>query len=117
MDDLYILKGTIPVVCRDILEWGEWFKTADRNVARTTINQYLISTVFLGVDHNFYGGDPLLFETMVFKIAPPNDPQNDIAMDEYTRRYSTWIDAEIGHGEVVKQIRRLSLVVIEGAVQ
>jgi hypothetical protein len=53
-----------------------------------------VSTVFLGLDHNFgEGGAPLLFETMVFGLP-----------GEDCRRYSTWAEAEEGHARIVAQV-------------
>ena len=66
MSDKYILKDHVPVLEDDLLKWGRWFETADRTVARTRIKNIEISTVFLGLDHAFGQGNPLLFETMVF---------------------------------------------------
>ena len=56
-----------------------------------------VSTVFLGIDHNFWGkGKPLIFETMVFP--------NKIDLDELDMdRYSTWGEAEKGHKKMVKK--------------
>jgi hypothetical protein len=63
----YILdeKGT-PVHEPDITKWGQWFSKADRHVGNETIGNSQISTVFLGLDHAFGGGVPVLWETMVF---------------------------------------------------
>ena len=55
-----------PVLEPDILKWGEWYETADRQVADTKIDGVRISTVFLGIDHAFGSGDPVLYETMIF---------------------------------------------------
>ena len=56
------------------------------------INDHCISTVWLGIDHNFLhdflGGDPLVFETMVF------DPTEESI---FTDRYSSWDKALEGH--------------------
>lgn len=62
----YILVGKEPVPEPDLLKWGKWFETADRIVRRDEIDGVRISTVFLGLDHAFGGGVPLLFETMIF---------------------------------------------------
>jgi hypothetical protein len=46
-----------------------WFETANRRVAETMIGEAWVSTVFLGVDHNFSltgKVSPVLWETMVF---------------------------------------------------
>ena len=53
---------------------GTWSRLLDdreyRWVARsTTWNGYLVSTVWLGTDHRFGPGAPLVFETMVFDEA------------------------------------------------
>jgi hypothetical protein len=69
--DKYILdeRGE-PVIEPDLLKWGRWFETAEeaRRVADTRLeNGVRVSTVFLGLDHNFcMDGPPILWETMVF---------------------------------------------------
>lgn len=59
-----------PVADPDLTAWGKWMEAADRRVARDTIvdddQAVVVSTVFLGLDHNFDGGPPVLWETMVF---------------------------------------------------
>lgn len=88
MSDYYILLGKtqVPVEC---IEWAKWFEKADRTVANTEKNDVRVSTVFLGLDHSFGDGPPLIFETMIF----------DGEHDGYQQRYSTWEDAEEGHKE------------------
>jgi len=56
----------------------------------------VISTVFLGLDHSFGSGPPLLFETMVF-----NGP-----CDGEQRRTPDWTAAAAGHRETVEGTRR-----------
>jgi hypothetical protein len=63
-----------PVPVEDWKAWAEWFETADRVVAKTKVGDAEVSTVFLGLDHAFMGGPPILYETMVF--GGPDD-QND----------------------------------------
>lgn len=53
---------------------------------------YRISTVWLGLDHNFGGGAPILFETMVFGFD---------GADNYMQRYSTEEEARAGHAETL----------------
>ena len=89
MTDKYILDGKEPVPCGDLLEWGRWLETADRHVAQDRIGPYRVSTVFLGLDHSFGCGPPLLFETMIF--GPGFD------RDEYQERCATWEEAEEMH--------------------
>src|SRR6266536_3314875 len=85
-----ISLGTTPVECPDIREWGRWFEYSNdqRIVGRTEVGDLTISTVFLGLDHNWaFGGPPLLFETMIFRGAKALN---------YQKRYSTWAEAEEG---------------------
>ena len=69
----YILaENGDPIACSDTGVWGRWFVTADRTVARTERGEgvrslWTVSTVFLGIDHNFGPtGDPVLWETLIF---------------------------------------------------
>lgn len=96
MNDKYILNGKEAVICNDLLKWGKWFETADRTVKKTEVGDAEVSTVFLGLDHNFGRGEPLLFETMVF--GGEHDGDQD--------RYSTWEEAEKGHEKMVKSLTK-----------
>ena len=58
------------------------------NTAAININGAKISTVFLGIDHQFgMGSPPILFETMVFGGE----------LDQEQERYCTYREAEEGH--------------------
>ena len=96
MVDKYILIGKEPMLVDDLLEWAEWFETADRHVANTVLPSGVrVSTVFLGIDHSFppsTEGEPILFETMIFGGED----------DSYQERYSTWEEAEAGHEQACK---------------
>lgn len=94
MAEKYILdEDDNPVVCDDLLEWAAWLEDADTKVAKTQISEDVkVSTVFLGLDHAFGGGPPMIFETMVFGGEH----------DELTRRYSTKDEALKGHAEVIE---------------
>jgi hypothetical protein len=91
----YILRDKQPIPCSDLLEWGRWLETADRRVAADEVGSIRISTVFLGLDHNFGGGPPLLFETMVFGGD----------LDQECERYSTWEEAEAGHRKMIERVK------------
>ena len=101
MDDLefhpyFRLEGTRPVPECDSLVWDQWFKTADRTVARTPVAPDIdVSTVFLGLNHQWGAGPPLLFETMVF--------QGDTSWD-WQERYTTWDEAVAGHAAMVLRV-------------
>lgn len=94
----YILDGHKPVVCEDPETWAEWFVgNADaRKVNRTEIGPYLVSTVFLGLDHGVCGGNPILFETMVFRNGETSDTS-----ESYMERCSTWEQAEEQHQRAI----------------
>jgi hypothetical protein len=91
-----------PRVEPDLITWAKWFEGAERHLAKTTIKnlvtgrEHLVSTVFLGLDHRFRGGDPVLWETMVFG-------DDDDSM--YERRYSSRSEALAGHAEVCREVR------------
>lgn len=93
MNDYYILEDGKPKLEPDILKWDQWFEKNDRHIDKTENDKYMISTVFLGIDHSFGGGPPLLFETMVFKHGDWDD------LD--CIRYSSIKDAREGHKTVV----------------
>ena len=100
MTDQYILDGKRAVKCTDLRVFGQWFETADRRVALETIGEAQVSTVFLGFDHSYGEGPPLLFETMVF--GGPLDGEQD--------RCSTWDEAEAMHTVMVERVREQGIV-------
>lgn len=78
-----------------IQAWSALHKNREyQSVSQTEIDEDVrVSTVWLGLDHNFYGeGPPLIFETMIF-----GGPLND-----YQERYSTEEQARTGHNAAVK---------------
>lgn len=84
-----------PLAVDDVLIWARWFEHADRSLAQTQIGPYRVSTVFLGLDHNFYDdGPPVLWETMVFA-----DGSGGLDLD--CRRYTSRQDALDGHAVTV----------------
>jgi hypothetical protein len=92
----YILNDNgRPIPCGDLFEWANWMETqrAKRIVEKTQIDEHVrVSTVFLGLDHNFYGGDPLLYESMIF--GGPHD--------QHQERYHTLEEAKRGHQTMVE---------------
>ena len=79
----------------DIKQWARDFKK--NRVAKDILSDgKMVSTVFLGMNHNYGESAPLIFETMVF--SSEND-SGDLDMD----RYSTEEKALKGHKEMVKK--------------
>jgi hypothetical protein len=64
-----------------------------------------VSTVFLGLNHAWDDGPPLLFETMVFRGG----------LSDEVRRYSTWDEAVRGHIEMVWQVEDALRVQVLGS--
>lgn len=102
MSELYILTEQKEVKrAKNIKEWSEYLQSSNNRVANDLVGSYRVSTVFLGVDHAFGDGPPLVFETMIF----PEDSYKDL----YCERYSTYEEAVAGHKRVVntKDIKTL----------
>lgn len=95
MNGKYILVDKKPVKELDLISWAKWFESANRHVAKDKIKSVRISTVFLGLDHCYTNGQPILFETMVFGGKH----------DQWQDRYSTWEEAEIGHKKAVQMVK------------
>ena len=85
----------------DLLSWGVWYEQArelpfedgGRKVARSDLlGDLWVSTVFLGLDHGFGNGPPVLFETMIFSGS--NGQQQ--------WRYGTVEEARAGHAHAVR---------------
>jgi hypothetical protein len=82
------------------VEWVKAWAALDRQVAIDRLPLAVVSTTFLGLDHNFWGeGPPLIFETMVFA-----DKRLQGTMVGYQGRTSTWDEAEAMHAEVMKAL-------------
>jgi hypothetical protein len=95
----YILEGHKPIPVDDILAWGQWFENMDNSrVAFTELENCEVSTVFLGLDHQWGTGPPLLFETMIFGGSH----------NEYQERYATWEEAEDGHKRAIAMAKEIS---------
>lgn len=91
-----------PIPCPDLMKWGMWMQGAVRTVALDSWNdgELRVSTVFLGLDHNYEPeGPPVLWETMIFSKHHPD-------VDCYQCRCSgTMEQAEAMHMEVLAHLR------------
>lgn len=102
MSHYYLDENKNAVPC-NLYKWAQQIEDMSKikggkHVANEVINGKRISTVWLGLDHQWMdGGKPLIFETMVF---------NDGGFSElYMDRYSTWQEAEEGHAKAVKWVK------------
>jgi len=91
--DSYILKGK-KFYPATYLEFARWREVPGRvRVALTELHNEKISTVFLGLDHQYQDGlPPILFETMIFGGSA----------DGFMCRYNTYEQAVVGHRRIVK---------------
>jgi hypothetical protein len=89
----WIIDANHNVRCVDTMEeWTEYFESGTRIIARTGDDHIRVSTVFLGLNHNWKGhGPPILFETMIFGGEH----------DDYQVRYATYDEAIAGHQAAV----------------
>lgn len=96
MGQLYILDGKTPVPLFDTTKWG---LKVDKIIGKDQFGSVSVSTVFLGMDHSFSGGDPVLFETMIFGGEH----------DQYQERYCTWDEAEKGHQIACDLVNKITI--------
>jgi len=81
----------------DVDRWCELFEdSAYKRVAYTEIDaaDCYVSTVWLGLNHNWFAGPPEIFETMVFGGA----------YGGACIRYATETDAQSGHARTVAAV-------------
>ncbi len=107
MSDSYILdqRGE-PVLEPDIIKWAKWLgkPSADDPIDGATwrvgadhVGSTFVSTVFLGLDHAFNGGPPILWETLV--RGGELDGEGD--------RYCSRASAKEGHARWLGKVKEL----------
>lgn len=95
--DKYILNEAGEPVKSTLLEWARQFELpAIRTVKKEKIGESEVSTIFLGIDHNWESGPPVLWETMVFD--GPLDQEQD-------RCSGGRADALAMHERMVKKVK------------
>jgi hypothetical protein len=86
----YVLDGDHRPIPSTLMGWAESMEKQRRVDLTDLPNGYTVSTVFLGLDHAFDDGPPVLFETMVFPEGPDG---------EYQERFTSWDAAKAGHAD------------------
>lgn len=67
MNKHYILDVDNKPVEVDLIQWVNWIGNSENKIVKQEgVKDLWVSTVFLGLDHSFGGGPPILFETMIF---------------------------------------------------
>jgi len=96
----YILDADGEPVAADLETWSAWFEDGQRDGRRVVLQEHpargvLVSTVFLGLDHNWrVDGAPVLWETMIFGGL----------FADYQDRYDSRLKALLGHARCVALI-------------
>ncbi len=83
-------------------EWALDLENKSNRVVKLDIlpNGMRVSTIWLGLDHSWGGGPPLIFETMVFDDKASEEGRGE---DFDSQRYSTREEALEGHRELVEK--------------
>lgn len=90
-----------PIPCPDLIEWAKWFENSNnRQLKKDLVGKYWVSTVFLGLDHNFLEGEPILWETMIF-----SESEDQNKYEGYQERYITKKEAIEGHQKAIEMIK------------
>ena len=98
----YILDNNHKPVTSTGIESSKWM---EENPKRKTVgydklkdingDDVRVSTVFLGLDHSWNGGKPILWETMIFNGEH----------DDYQERYTSHEDAVEGHKRALNLVK------------
>jgi hypothetical protein len=110
----YTLAGRTPVKVETLKAWVDEVARRGRIAAETGVDPWRvdlteigkveISTVFLGLDHNYLRrGPPILFETTIFGGR----------LDHSRNRCATWDEAKAMHAEAVRLVRAGHLHVVK----
>lgn len=100
---LFYKRDGTPYPNDDSILWAKDYKRLNYRIIKQDrlFNGYFISTVWLGINHNFGFGPPLIFETMVF------DDRGNVDLD--MKRYSTESEAIKGHSQMVRKWKKMVL--------
>jgi len=91
MTEFYYLNPDKSYTPCDSEKWGSQLKTKDRQIDFDVLNGFLISTVWIGLNHK-------LFKTLVF-----DSPKGVKSM--YCESYSTWQEAKAGHQKAIAKVK------------
>ncbi len=103
MTDKFILdENGEPKPEPDLYKWGTWMQRPGiRVVKQEKVGETKVSTVFLGLNHNYEEGPPVLWETMIFSSEHPGIDQTQ------DRCSGTREQAEAMHERMMELVRGL----------
>ena len=92
-----------------MIEWAQMFENSTqavnlRRVIATKVRHIWVSTVWLGLNHEWRDGPPLIFETMMFN-RHKRDRNKHSGRFDFCDRYSTEEQARRGHHRVVQVLK------------
>jgi hypothetical protein len=107
----------------DLFKWGKWFEKRDRIVKQEQVGDVWVSTVFLGLDHDFTGkGPPILWETMTFRGDRSKKKTIEIMGRKLVTTDGNWEEcercagnreqAEAMHKDMVERVEALQLLTV-----
>ena len=92
---------------RDLEPFDSWEESKIRfdgkRLMKTYVGDYCVSTVWLGINHNFKADEPIVFETMIFNTNTSS--YYELYTDKYLERYKSEEEAGRGHLRIVDNIR------------
>lgn len=99
----------------NLFKWAEWFEEAHKKektlIKRTIIENIRISSIFLGLDHDFArvarplpeNYQPLIFETMIFDDNKKSKIED---LNNFQERYRTIEETIKRHNELVETVKK-----------
>jgi hypothetical protein len=93
----YILdENGEPKICNDVYVWGEWYENvSNRSILFNQVGDVKVSTVFLGLDHSFGIGDPVLWGSLI----------TGGSYDGHEERYRSKKEAITNHDKLVEMVK------------
>lgn len=95
----------------DLKTWAQLFEDIEyRRIGLDEVGDFTVSTVWLGLDHNWSGGEPIIFETMVFDNTQKTKcaiTGNEYSKDMEQERYGYFEDALAGHKRTIKKYENI----------
>jgi hypothetical protein len=96
----YFDRNGVPI---NIDTWGKLFENTEyQRLGHDHVGHYLVSTVWLGLDHGFESDTPVIFETMIFATQ---DAKDDDELNQVCTRYTSESAALTGHQQTVQNLR------------
>lgn len=113
---MYVLIGQTPVPVENPMELASMFSDdSQRRVALSKVGPVTVSTVFLGINHQFGSGPPILFETMAWIDMEHDmyDVRYKVSWNDYQTRCATWAEAEVMHHKAIEHFQEYGDDVID----